>query len=110
MKNIFEKTREDIKSYVRSLNTPENKIYQKNELLILSCFNKAQEILEENENLISNTSFAIEHLRAKLEINAGRLAEPLLKQGKNPKDDKECHKAFLAVAHLDLIEEYLSEL
>lgn len=49
--NVIEKTRNDIKAYVRSLNTPENTVYQENELLILSCFSKAQEILEENEKL-----------------------------------------------------------
>ena len=49
--NVIEKTRNDIKAYVRSLNTPENTVYQENELLILSCFAKAQEILEENEKL-----------------------------------------------------------
>ena len=49
--NYFEKTRNDIKTYVRSLNTPDNKVYQDNELLILSCFNKAMELIEENESL-----------------------------------------------------------
>lgn len=49
--NVIEKTRNDIKAYVRSLNTPDNTVYQENELLILSCFAKAQEILEENEKL-----------------------------------------------------------
>ena len=49
--NVIEKTRNDIKAYVKSLNTPENTVYQENALLILSCFAKAQEILEENEKL-----------------------------------------------------------
>jgi len=40
-------------------------------------------------------------------VNAGRLAEPLLKQGKNPKEDKDCHKAFLMLAHLSEIEDYV---
>tara|TARA_R110002012_G_scaffold301901_1_gene502533 strand:- start:314 stop:541 length:228 start_codon:yes stop_codon:yes gene_type:complete len=48
--DIIKKTRNDIKAYVKSLNTPENTVYQENELLILSCFAKAQEILEENES------------------------------------------------------------
>ena len=52
--NVIEKTRNDIKAYVRSLNTPDNTTYQENELLILSCFAKAQEILEENEKLSLN--------------------------------------------------------
>ncbi len=47
--DIIKKTRQDLKDYVKSLNTPDNKIYQENELLILSCFAKAQEILEKNE-------------------------------------------------------------
>lgn len=38
--NAIEKTRNDIKDYVRSLNTPENKIYQENKLIIFSCFLK----------------------------------------------------------------------
>jgi len=49
--DIFKKTRNDIKDYVKSLNTPDNVVYQNNELLILSCFSKAQEILEANENI-----------------------------------------------------------
>lgn len=54
-----------------------------------------------------NIPVVIGFLREKLEIKAGRLAEPILKQGKNPKDDIECHKAFLALAHLDEVEYYL---
>ena len=40
----------------------------------------------------------ISRLKERLEINAGRLAEPLLKVGKQPKEDKDCHKAFLMLA------------
>lgn len=36
----------DIKAYMWSLDRPGNTIYQENELLILSCFNKAMEICE----------------------------------------------------------------
>ena len=36
-------------------------------------------------------SAAINHLKIYLEVNAGKLCEPILKQGKNPKDDAECH-------------------
>jgi len=50
----------------------------------------------------------IDTLKEHLEINAGRLAEPLLKEGRSPTEDKECHKAFLMLAHLKEIEEYLS--
>lgn len=49
----------------------------------------------------------ISRLRFKLEENAGRLAEPLLKEGKQLKDDEKCHKAFLMLAHLEAIEDYV---
>jgi hypothetical protein len=52
--------------------------------------------------------FVIDSLKSKLEVNAGRLAEPLIKEGKQPKEDEECHKAFLMLAHLAEIEDYLS--
>jgi len=52
----------------------------------------------------------ISRLKDYLEINAGRLCEPLLKQNKNPKDDAECHKAFLMLAHLGAIEDYINGL
>lgn len=64
---------------------------------------------QERENPITISS-AIEFLKERLEINAGRLAEPLLKQGKKPQEDDACHKAFLAMAHLNAIEEYLENL
>lgn len=108
--DIIKKTRNDINAYVRSLNTPENTIYQENELLILSCFAKAQEILEENEGKALAMPVAISRLKERLEINAGRLCEPLLKENKNPKDDPDCHKAFLMLAHLAEIEDYLNGL
>ena len=71
---------------------------------------EAIKTMKESNRLVDSDciSDVIETLKAKLEINAGRLAEPLLKQGKQPKDDKECHKAFLMMAHLSEIEEYLS--
>ena len=49
MNNIISKIELDIKKYVRSLNKPENIIYQENKLLIMSCFSKALEIIEENQ-------------------------------------------------------------
>jgi hypothetical protein len=52
----------------------------------------------------------INRLKELLEINAGRLAEPLLKEGKQPKKDKDCHKAFLMLAHLAEIEDYVNGL
>ena len=55
-------------------------------------------------------SGVISRLKERLEVNAGRLAEPILKQGKQPKNDKDCHKAFLMLAHLAEIEDYLNGL
>jgi hypothetical protein len=51
MTEIERKTIQDIKDYVKSLNTPDNKVYQNNELLIMSCFAKAIEIVERNAQL-----------------------------------------------------------
>jgi hypothetical protein len=47
-KTALMKSIQDIKSYVKSLNTEDNKIYKDNELLIMSCFSKAMEIIESN--------------------------------------------------------------
>lgn len=44
--NVIKKIEQDIKDYVRSLNTPDNEVYKNNELLILSCFSKCLEIIE----------------------------------------------------------------
>ena len=52
----------------------------------------------------------ISRFKIQLEVNAGRLAEPLLKQGKQPIDDEDCHKAFLMLAHLSEIEDYVNGL
>ena len=52
----------------------------------------------------------ISRLKFKLEANAGRIAEPLLKAGKQLKDDENCHKAFLVLAHLEAIEDYINGL
>ena len=56
MDKIDKKTIQDIKDYVKSLNKPDNEIYQENELLIQSCFHKAMEIIEENSKLRNSTS------------------------------------------------------
>lgn len=53
-------------------------------------------------------SAAINLLKIYLEVNAGKLCEPILKQGKNPKDDAECHNAFIMLAHLQEIEDYIN--
>ena len=36
----------DIKEYVKSLDVPNNPVYQENQILIFSCFKKAMEICE----------------------------------------------------------------
>lgn len=51
MDEIERKTMQDIKDYVKSLDTPENEVYQQNSLLIMSCFSKAIEFIEENAKL-----------------------------------------------------------
>jgi hypothetical protein len=66
--------------------------------------------LLENENEPSCLGAVISRLKFHLEVNAGRLCEPILKQGKNPKDDAECHKAFLMLAHFEAIEDYINGL
>jgi len=67
------------------------------------------QIVEEAEKQC-DIHVVISRLKERLEINAGRLAEPLIKQGKRPKEDKDCHKAFLMLAHLAEIEDYLNGL
>jgi hypothetical protein len=64
----------------------------------------------ETESQPSCLGAVISRLKFHLEVNAGRLCEPILKQGKNPKDDAECHKAFLMLAHLEAIEDYINGL
>lgn len=54
--------------------------------------------------------FHIEFLKSYISIHAGKLIEPILKQGKNPKEDAECQKAFIILAHLKEIEDYLKEI
>jgi hypothetical protein len=64
----------------------------------------------ENESQPSCLGDVISRLKIHLEVNAGRLCEPILKQGKNPKEDENCHKAFLMLAHLEAIEDYINGL
>jgi hypothetical protein len=45
--DLIKKIEQDIKDYVRSLNTPDNEVYKQNEMLILSCFSKCLEIIEQ---------------------------------------------------------------
>lgn len=51
MDEIERKTMQDIKDYVKSLDTPDNEVYQQNSLLIMSCFSKAIEFIEQNAKL-----------------------------------------------------------
>lgn len=67
------------------------------------------QVFDENGNVLHITE-VISHLKFKLEVNAGRIVEPLLKASKQPKDDENCHKAFLALAHLEAIEDYINSL
>lgn len=50
---------------------------------------------------------AIESIKSKLEVKAGRLCEPILKQGGNPRNDKECKEVFMALSHLAEVENYV---
>lgn len=67
-------------------------------------------LLKDYEREQLHIADVISRLKIKLEVNAGRIAEPLLKAGKNPKDDENCHKAFLMLAHLEAIEDYINSL
>ena len=67
------------------------------------------QVFDENGKAL-HIADVISRCKFHLEVNAGRLAEPLLKQGKQPKDDKDCHKAFLMLAHLAEIEDYVNGL
>ena len=67
------------------------------------------QVFDENGKALHITD-VISRLKFKLEVNAGRIAESLLKAGKQPKDDENCHKAFLALAHLEAIEDYINSL
>ena len=67
------------------------------------------QVFDENGKVLHITD-VISRIKFKLEVNAGRLAEPLLKEGKPPKDDENCHKAFLVLAHLEAIKEYIDAL
>ncbi len=51
MDEIDDKNIQDIKTYVKSLDTPTNKVYKENSFLIMNCFFKAMEIIEENSKL-----------------------------------------------------------
>lgn len=51
MNEIERKTTQDIKDYVKSLDRPDNEVYQQNSLLIMSCFSKAIEFIEQNAKL-----------------------------------------------------------
>ena len=66
-------------------------------------------IFDENGKAL-HIADVISRFKVQLEVNAGRLAEPLLKEGKKPLEDKDCHKAFLMLAHLAELEDYINGL
>ena len=67
------------------------------------------QVFDENGKAL-HIADVISRLKFKLEVNAGRLTEPLLKEGKQPKEDENCYKAFLMLAHLEAIEDYINGL
>ena len=67
------------------------------------------QVFDENGKAL-HISDVISRLKFKLIVNAGRITEPLLKAGKQPKEDENCHKAFLVLAHLEAIEDYINGL
>lgn len=67
------------------------------------------QVFDENGKALHITD-VINRLKFNLEVNAGRIAAPLLKSGKQPKDDENCHKAFLVLAHLEAVEDYINGL
>ena len=69
---------------------------------------EVRQLLEDFAYSVLNPAQAIEILKERLEIIAGRLIEPIIKQGKDPKEDLECHKALVALAHLEAVEKFLA--
>lgn len=67
-----------------------------------------QQVFDENGKALHIVD-VVQHLKFKLEVNAGRIAEPLIKAGKQPKDNENCNKAFLVLAHLAAIEDYIND-
>jgi hypothetical protein len=90
---------EILKKNSNLFDTPITEMYFKDTQAIITC-------MEEYKSLAIVD--VISHLKVKLEVNAGRLAEPLLKEGKHPMEDEDCHKAFLMLAHLEAIENYIN--
>lgn len=86
------KTIQDIKDYVKSLDTLDNKVYQENELIIMSCFSKAMEILEGNLQIERQQmiDFHIEVMKQGL-IEEG---DTKWEDGFKPKITKEAEKCF----------------
>ena len=66
----------------------------------------------DKESVISNaiTISLVSQLKDRLEANADRLIEPLLKKEKPPLEDKECYKAIVALSHIQDIEHYINNL
>lgn len=67
------------------------------------------QVLDENGNTLS-ISEVINRLKTTFVENADRLAKPVLREGKQIKEDENCYKAFLMLAHLEAIEDYINGL
>jgi hypothetical protein len=87
--------------------------FEKEKVAVMQKISNAQkmdiQVFDENGKALHITD-VIRRLKFELEVNASMLAEPLLNQGKQPKDDENCHKAFLVLAHLESIEDYINGL
>lgn len=93
MDKIDKKTIQEIKDYVRSLNTPENRVYQENSLLIMSCFSKAIEFIEANAKIreeILNDNTRLKQRAARNDVFEAKFAKiiELVKNGETI--DKSC--------------------
>jgi type I site-specific restriction endonuclease len=78
MDEIERKTMQDIKDYVKSLDSPDNEVYQNNAILIMSCFSKAMEFMEANAKLRQqgiNGLLKAEREAAKQEIREWLISE-----------------------------------
>lgn len=48
-------------------------------------------------------------LKKHMAINAGAVVESAIKQGRDPKNDADCQKAFLMLSHIEEIEKYINQ-
>lgn len=57
MNQIHAKMIQDVKDYVKSLDTPQNITYQLNKTIIQECFSRSIEIIEQNLKLCGNENW-----------------------------------------------------